>query len=392
MERTRTRAERRRIEDRCDSARPGICFLDIGGDAPGPDPNIGIAARENAALAREMAGVAREELAFNRQKYEENAPLMQEAANLSIESQRKNVDRADEQWKRYQDIFAPVEEQMAQEAMAFGSKADQEAEATAARAGVARSMEGQRGQLQREMARMGVNPGSPAYMAALAEGGTQQAAAEAGAMNNARRSTRLQGMALRQGVAQFGRNMPSTGLASDSAALAGGQAGTSILGQQAAIRNQGTNVAINAYQGAQSGFNSEGQLGLGITQAKQQQQQANFNQTWQNLTGLGMLGGLAFSSKKLKEDMRKLAAQGVLEKVKRIPVEEWKYKKGVADEGKHIGPYAEDVHREFGDKAAPKGRMIDLISMNGIALAAIKAVAEKVDKLAAKVEPEGVPA
>lgn len=388
MDRARTRAELRRG---CfELARPGICSIDLGGDAPGPDPNVGLAAQANAATSREMAGVAREQLAWNKEMYEQNAPLMQEAANLQIQSARDNADRAASQWERYKSIFAPVEETMAREAMEFGSEGDQQAAAQAAGADVRTAFEGQRGQAERELRRMGINAGSPAAMAALAEGGSREAAAVAGAMNNARRSSRLQGIALRQGVSQFGRNMPSTGIAADSLALSGGQAATGTLGQQAAIRNQGTNVALNAYQGAQQGFNAQGQLGLGITEANQRAQATNFNQTWQNIGGIGMLAGLAFSSKALKEDMRKVAAEGVLKKVRELPIEEWKYKKGVADEGRHIGPYAEDVHKRFGDVAAPGGRMINLISMNGIAIAAIKALADKVDRLAG--EPQGAPA
>ena len=56
-----------------------------------------------------------------------------------------------------------------------------------------------------------------------------------------------------------------------------------------------------------------------------------------------------------------------------------------SDGGKHVGPYAEDVQREFGDKAAPGGKKIDLISMNGIALAVGKHNANRLDRIERKI-------
>ena len=64
--------------------------------------------------------------------------------------------------------------------------------------------------------------------------------------------------------------------------------------------------------------------------------------------------------------------------MRRLSVESWKYKKGIADEGDHIGPYAEDVQREFGDRVAPGGKVIDMISMIGVNLAALQALDSKV--------------
>jgi hypothetical protein len=50
---------------------------------------------------------------------------------------------------------------------------------------------------------------------------------------------------------------------------------------------------------------------------------------------------------------------------------------------------AQDVKRNMGSKVAPGGKMIDLISMNGITMKAVQAVNKKVDRMAAAL---GVPA
>jgi hypothetical protein len=71
--------------------------------------------------------------------------------------------------------------------------------------------------------------------------------------------------------------------------------------------------------------------------------------------------------------------------LQRIPIEAWKYKEGVADEGEHIGPYAEDVNREFGDEAAPGGEKLDPVTMNGIALAVGQSNADRLDRIEKKI-------
>ena len=70
----------------------------------------------------------------------------------------------------------------------------------------------------------------------------------------------------------------------------------------------------------------------------------------------------------------------VVEAFKNLDVESWKYKDGVADGGRHVGPYAEDVQRELGEEVAPGGKQIDMISMSGAQTAAIKGLAEKMDR------------
>jgi hypothetical protein len=87
------------------------------------------------------------------------------------------------------------------------------------------------------------------------------------------------------------------------------------------------------------------------------------------------------SSKKIKTDRH--PAHPALRGVRNLQIDNWRYKKGVADEGEHTGPYAEDVRREFGDRAAPGGKVVDMISMQGVMLKAIQELDKKVDRVAA---------
>lgn len=98
--------------------------------------------------------------------------------------------------------------------------------------------------------------------------------------------------------------------------------------------------------------------------------------------GLGGLGALAggamsmFCARDLKED--KKPAEPVLEKVRQLPVERWRYKAGTGlDRAEHMGPYAEDWARLFGGS----NRKISYIDAIGVCLKAIQELAGEVAEL-----------
>jgi hypothetical protein len=84
-----------------------------------------------------------------------------------------------------------------------------------AAADVTQAYAGALDQNQRNMERMGVNPNSGRFAALTNEINLNKAKDTAGAMNKARNDTEMQGIALRTGAAQFGRNMPNTGIAAE---------------------------------------------------------------------------------------------------------------------------------------------------------------------------------
>ena len=111
------------------------------GKPPPPDPNIGLAARENAAIAREQMDMARQQFDWSKDQYEQFSPLLkrsfeleelaqnkqfealdrdaalrQELQNAYLGSMRKQDEYADYQFGRYRDTFAPIEDQLVAEA------------------------------------------------------------------------------------------------------------------------------------------------------------------------------------------------------------------------------------------------------------------------------------
>jgi hypothetical protein len=87
------------------------------------------------------------------------------------------------------------------------------------------------------------------------------------------------------------------------------------------------------------------------------------------------------SSRNLKTAFEAIDPQAVLAKVTDLPVQGWRYKVEDAST-RHIGPVAEDFQRLFG---LGDGESIGTVDENGVALAAIQGLVQKMDKaLAAK--------
>jgi hypothetical protein len=91
------------------------------------------------------------------------------------------------------------------------------------------------------------------------------------------------------------------------------------------------------------------------------------------------------SDKNAKKNIKPVSDAAALKAVKATPVSSWRYKDGQGDGGAHLGPMAQNVRKTMGESAAPGGKQIDLISMNGISMAAIAALDKKVGRLERRV-------
>jgi hypothetical protein len=268
---------------------PSVCYC--SSKPPAPDPNIGLAAKQNADIAQQQLDLAKQQLAYNKEQSAWQDPLIQKIAQQQIDTADTNNARSDEQWNLYKTLFQPVESKMVDDAMNFDSPERQAMLASQAGADVTKSYQGASDQNQRNMERMGVNPNSGKFQAISNEAGLAQAKDTAGAMNTARNNAITQGMALRQGAAQFGRNMPNTGLAADSTALNAGNSAVGNIASGNNINNANAATAQNWFGGAMTGNNSA--AGILNNQYQNQvnawsaQQQANANM----LGGLGSLAG-----------------------------------------------------------------------------------------------------
>lgn len=93
----------------------------------------------------------------------------------------------------------------------------------------------------------------------------------------------------------------------------------------------------------------------------------------------GMAGGMAMSDKNKKKDISPVKTGTALEIVVATPVSEWKYKDDPAHT--NVGPMAQDVNKTMGEEAAPGGKEINLVTMNGMLMAAVQELTKKVAEL-----------
>jgi len=78
---------------------------------------------------------------------------------------------------------------------------------------------------------------------------------------------------------------------------------------------------------------------------------------------------------------KKWSPQEAFDGFKKTKLYNWFYQPGKGDKEPHSGPMAQEVRKNFGEEAAPDGKRIDLQSMNGATMAAIKHLGDQVDKL-----------
>lgn len=358
---------------------------------PEPDPAIGRAAEQNAEIGREA-------LAFSKQQYEENKPIVakyQELADKYVTSQSALADKqaaiADDQWNNYKTLFQPVEQQMVSDAMGYDSQANQAKQAGMAAADVGNAYAIARKNMTQQLADQGVDVNSGKYAGSLRQLGINQAAQSAGAQSAARQNTVDKAISLRAGAANLGRGLANTSSNAYGAAVA---TQNSALGNQASTINAANAGAAPMYTGygtAISGNNAAGNLYLGQYNGQlssyNAQQQANAGMMGGLGTAAGMIGGAIFSSKKLKENKQPVDHEADLKNLDAMPVEQWDYKHGVADEGTHVGPYAEDMQQATG---VGDGKTINLADELGFTMSAVKGLSRKVARLEKAIHSKGI--
>lgn len=305
-----------------------------GADPPPPDPRIGEAAKESAQIGRDF-------LTF-----------MQDQAQVT--NNWANQDRA-----RYINTFQPLEDKFVQKAMTYDTPERKAQAASEAVADVRQQTAMVADQTRRQQTAMGVRPDSGRSIETARKMGTVNGLAAAGAGNMARRSVEARGDQLTGEAINLGRGLavnPATSMSiSNGATSSGFQGAMGGIGQEASLLNQDYSNRMGAWGAKQDQI--DGTLGaLG------------------NVAGLGFS---IFSSKELKENKSKPASP--LKAVEKMPVEEWDYKEGVADGGRHIGPYAEDFQAATGKG---DGTSIPVVDAIGVTMGAVQELSKKVDALA----------
>jgi hypothetical protein len=216
--------------------------------------------------------------------------------------------------------------------------------------------------------------------AVLQQGLDQSIAQQAALANSGNMATQL---ARQKNAADVGAdlsqqtaNQASILRAQEMAAAREGFAGTAsnILGQRLGAQSN-TMGAIGGLAGQQSGTAANM---FGTQQAAQSELSGRFA----NVLGGAAQGGASAmvmkSSEDYKENKMPIKDGETSDKIKNMRIEKWDYKEGMADEEKHIGPYAEEFQKNFkiGD-----GKSIKFQDAIGVTMKAVQDLAKNVDML-----------
>ena len=360
-----------------------LMFKKGGSSAPSPDPNIGLAAMKQAELGEEWLKFAYQQFDVANERQKQQDVIANQVTQQQLDTSKQAQQWATEDRDRYNNTFKPLEDQFINKAQNWDSADRQQQVASEAKADVLNNASQQRQATERNMASMGVDPTSGRYAGVERAGENATALAAAGAENNARNTVRNQALSLQADTVNMGKGLavnPASSLGlSTSAGSAAMQTTAGNNAQAAGL----SSIMGQGYQGAMSGYGNQANI---LNQQYQNQLnawQANQNASSSLWGGIGQVGGMLgasaimSSSKEYKEDKR--PAKGSLEALRRMPVEQWKYKDGIEDGGQHIGAYAEDFHAATGKG---DGKSIPVVDAIGITMGAIQDLDKKVDALA----------
>lgn len=354
--------------------------------APKPDPRIAQAAQKQADLGQDWLSFAKD--AFEQSKARQETIDKQTA---DVMAQQQGV--ADQQLKwaqqdrdRYNNVFVPAQDKFVNTAMNYDTPEKQEEAAAEASADVQNSAAKAQEAQARNAASMGVNPASGRYAGIDQNTVMNTALANAGAQNQARQLVRDKALGLQYQAANMGNMLPQQsnqtmglGLGAGSDAIGLAQRNQQLFNGSTGIVNSGYAGAMSGYQGMSNSLNNLYGNQLNAWQAQNQQNA-------QKASGLGsFLGGVAGiassflpSDKNLKTNKRRLRAGAGLEAVNSMPIDTWKYKPGVADEGEHIGTYAQDFKKATGKG---DGKTIPVVDAVGISMKAIQDLSKEVKNI-----------
>jgi len=348
--------------------------------------------------AEASAELGKEALAWYKQKDAEGKPARDAATALAMETAQQQLAASKQQtalaadYDQYnKSTYRPLEQGIVADAAAYDTPEKRQAAADSAIADTNIGFSATNDATARGLAANGIDPGSTRAMSVMSGQGVQQAVANAGAAYKARKGVETVGHAMKMDAASLGRNLPSNQATAAQLALTQGNSATNNAGVPVAINAGAANQVGAGYGTAITGQNTAGNL---------YGQAANGSKTDDSAMwgAVGTVAGAAlmFSDENLKTDIEPVSDDEALEATNATPVSKWKYDPakmaaaGIpidqADAGQNIGPMAQDVNATMGEGAAPGGKKINLVTMNGIAMKSIQAVDKKVEGLTQQVQ------
>jgi hypothetical protein len=351
--------------------------------SPKPDPAIGAAAQRTAAIAEEAQAVSRQELARARERDARFDPVYERLLAQQEAQGQQSAAFSAEELDRYRTVTRPLQDRVVADANNWDSQAEIERATGTAAATVQGQYDAARDSNVRTMGAMGVSPDSGRGVQGGVDDANSLALMKAGTVNTMTDARKQQGMALRGQAAGMMSGTAGTGMQASQLAVGANNAATAVPGAQTSAYNASLQPALSFSSSAMTGNTAAGNM---MNQQYQNQVAANSAKLGAIGSAVGIGAGLysgrmPTSDVNAKQDIEPVDGDEAMDALRKVPVSEWDYKDGQGDGGRHVGPMAQDVNAAMGEKAAPGGKKLDLITMNGMSMAAIKALDARLAKL-----------
>jgi hypothetical protein len=254
--------------------------------APAP-PNYTPIANATEAQAKMQNELATKQFNWAQDKYNQDQEQLKPIVASAIERLKKNDINADRDRQRYEDIYQPLEGQLAKEAENFATPGRQTYEMGRSQANVAQQFDASRNAAVQNLESFGVDPSSTRFAALDRGSRVAQGASQAAAGNNTQQQTEAMGRAMRSEAINVGRGYPGQIAGTYGTALQSGQSGanTQLAGTASGASTMGT--APQYFSGANNSLNTWGNT---LTQGYNAQL-GQYNANQQSSSGLGSLLG-----------------------------------------------------------------------------------------------------
>ena len=265
----------------------------MGGKSKAPPPpdysGLIAASKESADYSYKLATRQQD---WAEKTYADNKEISDQFVDFAMGQMERQADWANADRERYETIFQPLEEQLAQEAQDYASPERQEAEAGQAEADVAQQFEQARRTAQERLEAFGVDPTQTRAGALDLQTRMAEAASQSAAGNTARERTENIGRALRSEAINVGKGYPAQSLAAAQAAQGSGQAGVSsgLATTASGGQTMGTGMGWQG-MGNQANMMGANIMNMGFQNALEGWK-ANQSQSSGLGSALGLIGGI----------------------------------------------------------------------------------------------------
>lgn len=252
-----------------------------------PPPDYTPIAQASEESAKYAFQLGKEQLAWAKQQYAGDRQIIDSVVRAAMRRQDVNDQNAADDRSRYERLYQPLEDTAIKEARDFASPERERFEMARAEASVAQQAEAARRNATQNLESYGVDPSSTRFAALDLGARVQQAAAQAGAGNQARAQTEAIGRSLRSEAINVGRGYPGQVAGTYATALQSGAQGanTALAGTASGANTMGTGAQWTG-MGNQALGTWGNTLNMGY-----QNQLGQYQANQQSSSGLGSLLG-----------------------------------------------------------------------------------------------------